>query len=536
MYLKNNITKFIFECSKTEDINNLYKKFQNIFIKACVKNCPKKEIYNTNDQKNGQVWWNNELEKEIKYRNKLRKKFNRYKSSANADAYKKQCKRVKKLIRKYKKLYWCKINSNKDINSLYKTVKSLKTKKSNILTLQNMNGKKCFSSFDIANEISCFFSSIGKTLSNHNEFSVGYKNIQKRLMLKKIKSKNSSKIKKMSETFEIDIKSIYNIISNLDTKKSHGCDKIEQQMFKNAPKISTFYCYFLYKKIIKLKQIPKMLNTSKIIPIPKEENEVLPVMKIRPISVLSIVSKILEKIALEQLKKIVYKYNIITNSQTGFMKNKSTYDNLIELYDNMYTTLKQKKIMCVVFLDLKKAYDTVDCMYLLKILKKMGFKGQLYDYLKEFLSNRKGKTYINNTYSKTVDMFHGLPQGSPLSPLLFNLYINHLLSNIKKVKVKAFADDIIIYSVSNDPKILEKNITSEITDLYKKSLSMNMFFSENKCKFMTITSKKNIKLNIKLNNFALEEVDNIKYLGINFDKKIKFDLHLKEILKNRIND
>ena len=108
----------------------------------------------------------------------------------------------------------------------------------------------------------------------------------------------------MSETFETDIKSIYKIISNLDTKKSHGCDKIEQQMFKNAPKISTFYCYFLYKKIIKLKQIPKMLNTSKIIPIPKEENEVLPVMKIRPISVLSIVSKILEKIALEQLKKL----------------------------------------------------------------------------------------------------------------------------------------------------------------------------------------------------------------------------------------
>merc|ERR1711991_825498 len=169
--------------------------------------------------------------------------------------------------------------------------------------------------------------------------------------------------------------------------------------------------------------------------------------------------------------------------------------------------------------------------YLLKILKKMGFGGELFSYIKSFLMNRKGKTYINNTYSKTVNMSHGLPQGSPLSPLLFNLYINHLLTNIKNVKVKAFADDIIIYMVDKNQNNIEKVINNELLKLYKKSLSMNMFFSKQKCKFMTITGKKNIKINIKLNKFVLQEVSNIKYLGINFDNKIKFDQHAKDILK-----
>merc|ERR1711991_1014764 len=96
---------------------------------------------------------------------------------------------------------------------------------------------------------------------------------------------------------------IYHIISNLNVKKSYGCDEMEQQMFKLAPKLSTVYCYFLINKIIKLKQTPVILNTSKIIPIPKEEHDITPISIIRPISVLSIVSKIIEKLALEKLKK-----------------------------------------------------------------------------------------------------------------------------------------------------------------------------------------------------------------------------------------
>jgi len=123
--------------------------------------------------------------------------------------------------------YWCEMNNKKDLTSLFKSVKSLRAKKSTIVALEKMDGKMVFNSFDMANEISFFFSNLGKTVGDKNDYSVGYKNIQKRLMLKNISSKYSQPINKMSKKININIKCIFNLVINLNEKKSFGFDKIE---------------------------------------------------------------------------------------------------------------------------------------------------------------------------------------------------------------------------------------------------------------------------------------------------------------------
>ena len=174
----------------------------------------------------------------------------------------------------------------------------------------------------------------------------------------------------------------------------------------------------------------------------------------RPISLLSNIEKILEKLMYKGLYTFLYNNNIIYNLQFGFRQQYSTSHALINITENIRKALDDGNIDCGVFVDLQKAFDTVDHQILLAKLNHHGIHGVSNDWFKSYLSNRNQYVSINGFDSGLTSINCGIPQDSALGPLLFLLYINDLNQAIKFCKVHHFGDDTNLLCLSNSIKKL----------------------------------------------------------------------------------
>ena len=185
---------------------------------------------------------------------------------------------------------------------------------------------------------------------------------------------------------------------------------------------------------------PEILTIAPISPIHKKEDTVT-VSNYRPISLLSVFSKIFEKAMYHRIYSFLCKYKLINTNQFGFRSNHSTEHALISLIETIKKFLDNDEIVCGVFIDLQKAFDTVNHEILLEKLNHYGIRSKENNWFRSFLINRKQHVSINGFFSQTKIVQSGVPQGSTLGPLLFLIYINDLNSALDKCIVQHFADD-----------------------------------------------------------------------------------------------
>ena len=204
---------------------------------------------------------------------------------------------------------------------------------------------------------------------------------------------------------------------------------------------------------------PSVLKTAKVVPVFKKDSK-LDYSNYRPISLLSNIEKILEKLMYKRLYTFLNNNNIIYNLQFGFRQQYSTSHALINITEIIRKALDDGNIGCGVFVDLQKAFDTVDHQILLAKLSHYGIRGVSNDWFKSYLSNRSQYVSINGHDSGLAAINCGVPQGSVLGPLLFLLYINNLNQAIKFCKVHHFADDINLLYLSNSIKKLNKLVNA----------------------------------------------------------------------------
>ena len=177
---------------------------------------------------------------------------------------------------------------------------------------------------------------------------------------------------------------------------------------------------------------------------------------------LSPFSKTLERIVYDQLMTFLEKYNILNKYQFGFRKGHSMEQAILEITENLKTSIDNNLITCGVFIDFSKAFDTVNHEILLAKLFKYGIRGHSLEWFNSYLTNRLQFVQIDNVQSSTLTMTCGVPQGSTLGPLLFLIYINDIVNCSSILSFRLFADDTNIFYVNKDPTEVEIVMNREL--------------------------------------------------------------------------
>ena len=165
----------------------------------------------------------------------------------------------------------------------------------------------------------------------------------------------------------------------------------------------------------------------------------------RPISILSCINKIYEKLICKRLYKFLSKKKCLYDYQFGFRENHSTLQALIETVDNIKLDIDNNKLVCGIFADLSKAFDTVDHSILIKKIDYYGIRGVAKNLITSYLTNRKQYVQVNGSKSKYLPITCGVPQGSVLGPLLFLLFINDIVHSCPEAKLVMFADNTSVF-------------------------------------------------------------------------------------------
>lgn len=324
----------------------------------------------------------------------------------------------------------------------------------------------------ISNVLNKYFGNIGKQLYEQNEQSNSNNYVQ-------IPLNNNTIYIKETSIDEIKIK-----IQMLKPSESIN-DIISSNMLKkNADKIAPILCKLINNSIT-VGEFPNSLKTARIIPIYKDGNPQDPA-NYRPINILSPLSKIFEMILYDRFNGFIDKFKIINENQYGFQEKSGTLSATANVLNHIQieSDSKLKKIIGCVFIDLRKAFDTVPHNLLLQKFHAYGIRGKAYNIIKSYFKNRKHYTDIYNTHSEIYTKIYifqnpfSVQQGSNLGPLLFLVFINDIFRLKLNGKLIMFADDAILIVSDNDHRKLQQLIQEDLDRIYEwlvnNKLSMNI--------------------------------------------------------------
>ena len=465
-------------------------------------------------------------------------------SQENQEKYKKYRNLFNSLVRASKKLHYAnELSTNKkNPKKLWETLKTITTGNSNGSTINQIesNGKITNDKQEMAEEFNQFFTEAGKKIAN-----------------------SVNPITRQPEDFEspdcpllsfnlITKSELLAIINKMEAKSSTDINGISMKLLKEIRHEIAIPLTHLFNLSISTGTFPSKLKTSRTIPIFKAGNP-LSCDNYRPISLLSSLSKILEKIISIKLVNHLEINHLLHQNQYGFQHNKSTVHHLLHLTNHIAQELNSKKYCIGVFLDLKKAFDVVSHNILLKKLEKLGIKGLTLKWFESYLSNRKQCVEIGGVSSSSRNLDISVLQGSILGPILFLCFINDLsLSTV--LLALLFADDTIVLASDYNLPALINHVNEEMQKLANWFRANRMAVNISKTKYM-IFRPKGQQLNLQgktvvYNNnevgqpdspeqiFELERCFNdnpakehrtYKLLGVYFDEHLSFDQHVQTV-------
>ena len=275
---------------------------------------------------------------------------------------------------------------------------------------------------------------------------------------------------------------------------------------------------------------PDALKLARVVPVHKEgaKNDVT---NYRPISLLSVFSKIYEKIMHNRVLDFLNENNLLFEMQYGFRPGRSCEHALLQAQNHIIDTLNKKQVALLLLIDFSKAFDIVEHPVLLYKLNHLGIRGIALKWFESYLSNRKQFVRINNADSVVKEMSYGVPQGSILGPLLFVIYINDLPSISEVAKFILYADDanIIVTGSSIHEAMNKINILSQ--DLVKWVNLNGLALNLKKTKYMVFTRQR-IDLNeteLSINKHTIERKSECRFLGVIMDEKLKWTAHITAV-------
>lgn len=381
------------------------------------------------------------------------------------------------------------------------------------------NNTKITNAEHIAEAMNGYFSEIGDILS---------KKIQKFSDEKINLPPMNPKTIFLKPTSTDEIKTIINNLKN----KSGGVDNIHATTLKVLSENIAEPLMHVFNKCIEFSFWPDSLKSAEIVPIYKA-NEKNKTHNYRPISLISNIAKILEKIIHSRLYNFIINNKIISENQYGFLKNMGTRDAFSNITNIVYNNLDKGIPIIVAFLDLAKAFDTVNHRLLLDKLYQYGIRGSAHRLLNSYLNNRKQRVKVNHTISSYREVKVGVPQGTILGPLLFIIYVNDILESLSKNTIMSYADDTAVISAAKTWEETIKNMNLYLEKISRLLALNKLSLNIDKTVFITFGNYCDSvpdRVEIKINNKCLKRVNSYKYLGVIFDYRLSWAEHINHVI------
>ena len=446
-------------------------------------------------------------------------------------------KTLKHIINQAKQSFKCsKIRDNKeDPKKTWKIINELRgINKHEIRPPFHIDNKKIIERRAIANAFNKYFISIASELnSNMDEINLNKSQFQSFTDFLNPSNTNSIFLEECT-CFEIN-----EIISELQNGKASD---IPIKVIKKSAHLIADPLSQIFNQLMESGKFPEKLKVGKITPVYKKGNSEL-IENYRPISTLPIFGKIYEKIIYRRIYSFLISQNILHSNQYGFRKAHSTSHALNFSISQIESALQKKYHVLGIFIDLSKAFDTIDHETLLHKLQHYGIRGTAHSLLKSYLTNRLQYTDVLNHQSNKLVVKYGVPQGSVLGPLLFLIYINDIINCSKHGEFVLFADDTNIFVSGNTAKEAYSKANLLLNSLNIYMYLNKLHINQSKCCFMHFRPTTRNKtgqldsessLQLRINNRPIKKVDSTKFLGVHIDENLNWDCNIKEF-KRKLN-
>ena len=326
---------------------------------------------------------------------------------------------------------------------------------------------------------------------------------------------------------------IREILASLNPNSSMGEDGLHPRLLKRLASDLCIPLSILFRSSLSTGMLPEQWLSSIIVPIFKKNSRYDP-LNYRPISLTSATCKVFERIITKHITEYLNINSIISDQQFGFRESHSTVDQLILTYNDITGMIDEGRIVDLIFFDFSKAFDLVDHSILFVKLQTLGISGDILNWLVSFLSNRSMKVRVANTLSESLPVTSGVPQGTVVGPLLFLIYVNHIVNGLS-CDFKIFADDLKIYfSYMRDDidylpiHLLQNNIDHLVSVCSSWGLRMNY----NKCAVMRFSPKSSPlpytgRSPYTVNNESIQFVETYCDLGVTIERDLRFHVHIR---------
>ena len=325
---------------------------------------------------------------------------------------------------------------------------------------------------------------------------------------------------------------VLQVLSTLDVTKAAGPDSIPTSIIKSlAPELSPGLAN-LFNHMLQSGSLPEQFRMAYVTPVHKKGNPAT-ASNYRPISLLPILSKVLERLVFDQLTTYIEnnpELEILPKQQFAYRRGHSTEDALTLAVDHWSRSIDRGQQTAVCFVDMSKAFDRVSHQLLLQELHSCGITSVALEWFREYLSNRTQAVRVGNDIATTVQVTRGVPQGSVLGPLLYSIYVRSIPALLQRVTTIQYADDICFFTHGTDPNVLSETLSSSLDDLDTFLQSRSLLLNTDKTQVMILSSARTqpMLLTVELNGKRLEQVDHAKYLGLNIDQHLTFATHVEK--------